>query len=1102
MVWKDEVVYMCSGDEGREDEALISQESSDLEVESIKTIPESPASLFNNNLMLQAYGGFLLFLTKKGTIMFVSENVEEHLGYSQEDMISHSITEFISPAYYHEIHNHLKVRTHKSCHLHQDPSEILSTVHSRNFCIEMKTNTRKVEDKILRNNSLVMTKWSGKVKVRPSKKAKGYSTEGLMCICCPVQSSAILEVRMEGQMFMSRHNMDMTYIYCEKRIVTLIGYEPTDLIGKTCYQFHNPLDVKKISSCHSNLLAKGASTSKYYRFLGKSGDWVWMQTQATIIYDAENKGKYVVCMNYIISKEDGEKYLKYEEEQNGIPDPQIHGCIDLTSTPTKPVPITEADNKPQTDQTQSQTEIQPNSATTEIQSNSFHTENSDIQPNSVSSGVSQQANSSTNEPSSNSIINVVQPNAVTSKPQGSSVMTTEKTISDWSNVQSSSYPGCSPTVTMTSVTESMLNPGIDIMDENNSTLNMEEDDEDDLFDLDLEVPSSLLPIEKVKVTSVASLTQNSDPLLCPLSKESNILMTTESSPVESESSITIDIDNDFGILDDLLENINHFPSTSLSSPVGTSPGGSRPIEAGHFSKLPYTVDGIQGRNGQSMSSPNKIVTNANFSPKITDKTFNPKNPVQKSCQLLPVPFKNLQERPLPSKNSDSCQQNLSSGSLLRSLLHRESPPPLKTKTTSSPSPIASSIPLNQNAQCKSKSSFYTTSTSCVSSNQSLLSAVLEGNATLNIPTCKKTVPISMKNAHLTSRKVMNSQPRFVQRTDPYKKTFCSHGHSCQGLARPVYQTINVKTLSDFAFLKNLENGVNVNDSAKNERFLDNDSHEVELPDDLLDLHIQYCDGLAEDQTQALLAEFEQDLLSSPEDLLIPDSVEDPRSPNTESYQNYFTDVLNIDSYSKSYQLPSNQNQDINITSTNQQSLNNSNNHMTSCCKGNINTNKTTDNNPPSWNCCHASRQGGLQSPTVSSTQVGKICLSPASAHDDISSSSDSDFCEDQNKTKKTVTSSNSIGVQTAYTNSKNFNFPQYSKLNGGQSTKNRMSELEQHLRGYKSCNNSQTTECLECTNIERHSKVTPFLHKLLTGEISRDLYHEVDKLLLNSKNSN
>lgn len=48
------------------------------------------------------------------------------------------------------------------------------------------------------------------------------------------------------------------------------------------------------------VIVKGSSMSKYYRFLGKVGEWVWMRTKATIIYNTSGVAQYVVAMNYVI----------------------------------------------------------------------------------------------------------------------------------------------------------------------------------------------------------------------------------------------------------------------------------------------------------------------------------------------------------------------------------------------------------------------------------------------------------------------------------------------------------------------------------------------------------------------------------------------------------------------------------------------------------------------------------------------------------------------------------------------------------------------------------------------------------------------------------
>lgn len=36
------------------------------------------------------------------------------------------------------------------------------------------------------------------------------------------------------------------------RILTLLGYEPSEVIGKTAYHFHNPIDAPKVGDCHHN----------------------------------------------------------------------------------------------------------------------------------------------------------------------------------------------------------------------------------------------------------------------------------------------------------------------------------------------------------------------------------------------------------------------------------------------------------------------------------------------------------------------------------------------------------------------------------------------------------------------------------------------------------------------------------------------------------------------------------------------------------------------------------------------------------------------------------------------------------------------------------
>jgi hypothetical protein len=81
-----------------------------------------------------------------------------------------------------------------------------------------------------------LTHWQGRLKLEPvytqPKKSKkrgqrgttegpklsGHRIMGMVAIVRPMQNaSSILEIRMDGNMFMSRHQLDMTFTFCDTR---------------------------------------------------------------------------------------------------------------------------------------------------------------------------------------------------------------------------------------------------------------------------------------------------------------------------------------------------------------------------------------------------------------------------------------------------------------------------------------------------------------------------------------------------------------------------------------------------------------------------------------------------------------------------------------------------------------------------------------------------------------------------------------------------------------------------------------------------------------------------------------------------------------------
>ena len=54
---------------------------------------------------------------------------------------------------------------------------------------------------------------------------------------------------------------------------------------------------------HLTLLHKGQASSRYYRWLTRSGGWVWVQSYATIVHNSRSSRPHcIVAVNYVLTE--------------------------------------------------------------------------------------------------------------------------------------------------------------------------------------------------------------------------------------------------------------------------------------------------------------------------------------------------------------------------------------------------------------------------------------------------------------------------------------------------------------------------------------------------------------------------------------------------------------------------------------------------------------------------------------------------------------------------------------------------------------------------------------------------------------------------------
>ncbi|XP_076355594.1 aryl hydrocarbon receptor nuclear translocator homolog isoform X2 [Tachypleus tridentatus] len=99
--------------------------------------------------------------------------------------------------------------------------------------------------------------------------------------------------------FISRHSMDGKFTFVDQRVYGVLGYQPQELLGKTCFEFFHPEDQTHMKESFEQVLKlKGQVMSVMYRFRGKNREWIWLRTSSfAFLNPYTNDVEYIVCTN-------------------------------------------------------------------------------------------------------------------------------------------------------------------------------------------------------------------------------------------------------------------------------------------------------------------------------------------------------------------------------------------------------------------------------------------------------------------------------------------------------------------------------------------------------------------------------------------------------------------------------------------------------------------------------------------------------------------------------------------------------------------------------------------------------------------------------------
>ncbi|CAB3248811.1 unnamed protein product [Arctia plantaginis] len=265
--------------------------------------PEGTEEVSTELSYMKALDGFVLVLSQPGDIVYCSENIADHLGVSQMEIMGQSIFEFSHPCDHDEIREALRTNGGGRRDL---LLRLKCTLTSKGRNVHLKSASYKVihitghmlmptDDKTERNNNRADEKKTD----GDDKKAIKNGT--LVAVGRPIPHPSNIEIPLDSKTFLSKHGLDMKFTYVDKALTNTLGFEPDELVGRSVYEYHHAADTGSLTHQFKSLFSKGQCETGQYRFLAKTGGFAWVQTQATVITDKQQKPISVVCVNYVIS---------------------------------------------------------------------------------------------------------------------------------------------------------------------------------------------------------------------------------------------------------------------------------------------------------------------------------------------------------------------------------------------------------------------------------------------------------------------------------------------------------------------------------------------------------------------------------------------------------------------------------------------------------------------------------------------------------------------------------------------------------------------------------------------------------------------------------
>lgn len=242
-----------------------------------------------NFVYLESMNMVIIALNQTGQVVYVSDNAQACLGHLPQSILDRNVFEFIGT---------------RDAIIFQRILSLLATTRQSQrlepFWCQFRRGSHEFETiycvgTILKNFPKPQSSVDIDVSeylVLLAKPLSGVPSEKVLSKADGAQTKFTATLTMQGK-----------YGYLDKHVASVLGFFPSELIGKSVYEYCHTEDLENLVEYHRWLLSNGKITTCFYRHRTKGQSWIWLQSRYDVSYSEwDSKPHAVTSLTWVVSQ--------------------------------------------------------------------------------------------------------------------------------------------------------------------------------------------------------------------------------------------------------------------------------------------------------------------------------------------------------------------------------------------------------------------------------------------------------------------------------------------------------------------------------------------------------------------------------------------------------------------------------------------------------------------------------------------------------------------------------------------------------------------------------------------------------------------------------